>query len=147
MGYSTRFEGTLTIEPEPNVALFVELKKYLGKDMRKLDTDYAEAWDCTYIDLELTEDMLGIQWDGGEKTYGMVACINWVTTAIRKQFLESGFSLTGELKAAGEEAGDRWILRMVDGVATKVETPPTGARIECPHCESVFRVEDGKVVE
>lgn len=139
MGYTTTFKGVLKFDHDPSVPELKELKKYLGEDMRVLDAPYAKKHDCTYIDLEITDDFAGIKWSGAEKCYGMVESVNWLIARMRATFPD--FGLVGEFEAQGEEAEDHWMLIMKDGKAVKVEKPPPGIKVRCPECEHVFYYE------
>jgi len=86
-----------------------------------------------YMDLELTDDMDGIKWNGAEKTSPMEHLVNVLIEVAKRDIPD--FGLTGEMNAQGEEMDDRWLLRMVDKVATKIEMKPVGTAVECPHCE------------
>ena len=71
----------------------------------------------------------------------MCEVVNWLVAKMRGLGFKD-FALTGELKAQGEDAADRWILRMVNGKATKVPNPPMGRKVSCPECDHSFYVED-----
>lgn len=141
MGYTTQFKGVLKFKAEPTREQLAELKQYLGGDLRGLDPSCNAVREdfAVYIQFELASDFSGIQWDGSEKFSGPVAVVNWLTVKMREVWPE--FAFTGQLAAQGEDVDDRWILKMVNGVATKVETPPTGRRVECPHCEQHFYID------
>lgn len=139
MGYTTEFKGKLEFVGDYGVQLLREIKQYLGKDMRELDPEWAKANNVTYIDLELTEDLDGIEWTGVENTYGMVASVNWLIQRLRKEW--PAFTLKGELQAQGEAADDRWVLRIKNGLAVKVANPPKGTKATCPDCGCTFYVE------
>lgn len=135
MGYSTAFTGQLKFAQEPTRSELAALRQYLNKDVRELEPGIAHKF--YYIDFELTDDFSGIQHSGAEKSNGMVECVNWLTEKMREQFPE--FRLTGTLAAQGDESDDRWKLVMdKTGVASKVDDPPTGRRVVCPHCEKHF---------
>jgi hypothetical protein len=52
------------------------------------------------------------------------------------------FGLTGFMGAQGEDIDDRWSLVIEKGKAVRVETPPKGKKVECPHCGESFYIED-----
>ena len=141
MGYSTTFKGVLKFKAEPTVSVLRALKTWLGEDLRELAPEYAEKNQVNYIDLELTEDFAGLQWSGAEKTYGLVAAVNWIIDMMRDQVL-ADFTLTGELTAQGEDADDRWILRMVGGRAVEIKIPVTGEKMTCPECGHQWRLNE-----
>lgn len=118
MGYTTKFKGVLEFA-EP---LTQQQHDYLaticnGDDPQ--DCRDHEGWVepgtyMCYIDLEMHPD--GLCWNGAEKTYEMVACVNLVTRLMRERWPE--FRLTGSLLAQGDEVGDVWRLQMdSDGIA------------------------------
>lgn len=139
MGYTTEFKGVLKFKTEPTVSVLREIKKFFGQDMRELDPHYAKDNSINYIDLELADDLSGVQWDGSEKCYGMVESVNWVIW--KMLVVDADFGLTGEMKASGEDSDDRWILRIVNGKAEKVRVEWTGLLVECPDCKCRFRVD------
>jgi hypothetical protein len=139
MGYSTEFKGQLSFVTEPKASQLAALKSMFGEDCR----DHPEwgATDLYYVDLELTEDFTGIQWDGSEKTYALEKLVNVILVEMRKKWPE--FGLTGTLTAQGEDIFDRWDLTIEDdGLAHKVKVEPTGKIITCPHCEQQFELEE-----
>ena len=133
------------------------LKQYFGADLRELTKEGGILKDHVdsgvrsqvdnllmegfyHIDLEFSDDYSGLEWSGSEKTYGMVEFVNLLICIMKKSW--PTFGLTGSMNAQGEQVEDRWVLKMVKGVATKFETPPTGTKIECPHCEESFYLEE-----
>ena len=119
------------------------LNQFFGEDCRqhpewKSDDEYTN-----YIDLELTKDFSGIQWNGAEKTYGMVNAVNIVIREMQKT--KPNFKLKGKMLAQGEGIGDVWTLVIgEDGFAHEVKTPPAGEKVECPHCGKFFFYEPKK---
>lgn len=139
MGYTTTFKGTLKFNPDLTAKELGHLKKYLGEDIRDhlewLEGGFEEK-DLYYVQFEINDDFSGIEWDGSEKFYGSVDCVNLLTKEMRK--VRPDFEFTGELQAQGEEADDRWILRMKDGIAKGVKLVSSGDKVECPHCGETF---------
>jgi len=142
MGYSTDFKGVLKFKNEFTASKLAEISKYLGKDRRDLgykddsiyeNGKYGDYW--YHIDLELIEDFSGLQWNGSEKTYDLENIINWLMD-------KCDFELEGELLAQGEDCDDRYILRIVDGRAIRIDQPRIGQRITCPHCDEEFVLEE-----
>lgn len=142
MGYSTEFRGELKFDKELSGSQIAELDKYLGEDVRDLkDIDeYEGDDDFTFIDLELTKDYSGIQWNNSEKSYDMEGQINFITFIIRRKYPD--FKLTGKMLAQGEEIEDRYEIVMKDGVAVRKNIIIKGERITCPHCEEEFILEE-----
>lgn len=152
MGYHTDFKGILTFKHEATAKQLAELKKYLGNDVRDIfnipqnrmpkelyqNGKYGSYW-C-HIDLELTDDFSGLQWDGCEKTYDLEHIVNWLSDKMREQWPE--FELEGKMQAQGEDMDDRWELVMESGWAVKKKLVVTGQKITCPHCEEDFILEE-----
>lgn len=138
MGYSTDFDGTLEFTKEPTASQLATIKSYFGEDFR----DHPEwGHDGYYIDLELSSDFLGIQWDGSEKTYDMIGTINFIIREMKK--MDPDLGLTGSLHAQGEDFDDRYdIVIGDDGFAHKKEIIRTGTKVQCPHCEQHFYLDD-----
>lgn len=112
MGYTTEFRGQLYFKNELTGFQILRLKSFLGEDCR----DHPE-WgrtDLTYIDLRITKDGTGIEWDGSEKTYDLVEKINLIIEEMNKDF---PFELVGNLLAQGEENDDNWIISIENGKA------------------------------
>lgn len=137
MGYSTEYKGILYFKNELMASEIAHLIKFLGEDIRDLgftEEDVEGYW--FHIQLEITDDYDGIQWNGSEKTTDMEHIINFITKQMRKQY--SKFELTGELFAQGQEFGDVFKIVMQDGVAIRKEIIIEGNIIKCPECEKKF---------
>ena len=117
MGYNTSFTGTLKFRIELKASDLAYLQKFLGEDARDHEDWPKTEWYSklpSFIDLELTPEFDGLQWNGAEKTYQMVEQVNYI--------ISLGFPLEGELLAQGEEVGDVWKLVIgEDGIAAAVE--------------------------
>jgi hypothetical protein len=107
MGYSTDFDGALHFATEPTVSQIAHLRGILGEDVRD-HAHWPKTQDFFYIDLELTDDLMGVQWNGAEKTGGLCEQVNYVTTLMRQKWPD--FAFAGKLDAQGEERGDAWQL-------------------------------------
>jgi hypothetical protein len=109
MGYSTKFKGALRFDSEITVPQMVKLDSILREDVR----DHPE-WNVpkdlylSYVDLEITNDLTGLKWDGSEKTYGMADLIALVIRLMQEEFPD--FSLSGTLFAQGDEVGDVYTI-------------------------------------
>ena len=91
----------------------------------------------SYIDLQLTDDFSGLEWDGSEKTYDLVEKVNLIIENMRLKYPD--FGLTGELLAQGEDNGDVWILAMENGKAKHKKIDLSHKKkVTCPHCEEEF---------
>jgi len=139
MGYSTSFTGQLSFTKELKASELAELRKFLEEDCR--DHPEWKATHLSYIDLQLTKDFTGIEWNGAEKTYDLVEKINVVIEQMRKRFPD--FELTGTLLAQGEEIGDVWklVIENNEAVERKIDLSHK-KKIKCPHCEEEFFLED-----
>lgn len=141
MGYTTEFKGELKFTEELTATQLAEVSKFLGEDCRnhpEWEVGLSKfGGDLYYIDLELTEDFSGLKWNGTEKTYSLDRLVNVLIINMRKIY--PSFALEGFMTAQGEDVDDRWTLIIKeDGLAHHVDNPPTGTRIECPHCEQHF---------
>ena len=140
MGYSTSFKGRLKFKKELTASQISELSKLLGKDRRDFDFKFELIGDDDFwyhIDLEFTPDYSGLQWDGSEKTYGMIEIINSITNFMKKKYPD--FELIGKLSAQGEDAEDRWTLEMKDGEAVKKELQIKIKECVCPICKEKIK--------
>jgi len=140
MGYSTDFSGELEFTTEPTVRQVVEIKKFMGEDCRE-----HPEWDShgmTWINLELTANWDGIQWNGDEKSYDMVEKINMIVEHMRKNF-DPEFGFKGEMTAQGEEHSDTWRIVCMNGKASTVDITviEVDEEITCPHCKKKFNLE------
>lgn len=136
MGYHTEFKGELKFTRDLKASELAEVSKFLGEDCRD-HPEWKGTEDLTYIDLELTPDYSGLQWNDGEKTYNMDKLVNVIIRNMRE--LGVIFGLTGRLVAQGEECDDRWELIIGDhGLAQKKEVAIIGKKIMCPNCEEYF---------
>ena len=140
MGYTTEFDGVLNFTVEMKTPELAHLNTILGEEV----SDHPE-WEVktdeyvNYIALQLSKDFSGIEWNGGEKVYGMEESVNIVIREMRKLMPE--FGLSGQLHAKGEDFDDRWNLVIgEDGFAQKLEIPAIGEKITCPHCGENFRL-------
>lgn len=137
MGYSTDFKGVLKFKKELTSTQLGKLNSFLGEDCRE-----HPEWnrkDLSYIDLELTDDFSGIQWDGSEKTYDLVEKVQLVIDQMKKEYPD--FELEGEILAQGEDIEDRWFLVVENNVASRRDIAITGTKIKCPHCGEHFILE------
>lgn len=122
MGYSTQFKGKLRFDNPITVPEMVKLDSILGEDVRDHpEWNIPEDLYFTYVDLEITNGVTGLQWDGSEKTYEMPELIKLVIRLMQEEFPD--FSLSGSLFAQGEDVGDVYTIS-VD--KNKVEMIPFG---------------------
>ncbi len=138
MGYTTQFEGVLKFEKPLTIEQLKALNEVLGEDTRdgKLAQFQLPNEKYSYLQYEVTRDMEGLKWDGNEKFYHAENALNLILRYMRNQWPD--FNMIGKLLAQGEEVGDVWELRMDNGKAIKVDTPPSGQKITCPECDHTF---------
>lgn len=131
MGYTTTFEGELLFPADVTLRCIALVKSLCNIENPSRDW---QSWN--YMALQINADLSGIEWSGGEKWYYPCEAVNYLIDAVRKVFPE--FTLTGEMQAQGEDFADRWILRMVDGRATRVDCKIDGLSVVCPECGKHF---------
>ena len=137
MGYTTRFNGELRFTTELTASQLATLGQLFGCDCRE-HPEWEPPKYATYIDLQFTRDFGGVKFDGSEKSSLSEDMINMLVRLMRQTMPE--FGLTGELKAQGEDIGDRYYLRMVNGVCGRIPIAASGQKVTCPECEHVFRI-------
>lgn len=143
MGYSTDFTGELKFTRDLKGSELLALTKIFKENCRDHD-DWPKPYShLTWMDLCMTDDLDGIKWNGSEKTSPMEHLVNVLIDVMQRDVPD--FALVGEMRAQGEEIDDRWTLKMVDNVATKIMTKPLGAAIMCPHCEGKVYVDEAEL--
>jgi hypothetical protein len=139
MGYTTTFTGSLLFTSEPTAKQLAKLNSMFGEDCRD-HKEWETGTGLYYVDLKLTDEFTGIEWNGAEKTYDLDKLVNVVIREMRKEFPE--FGLTGTLLAQGEDAEDRWQLVIGDdGLAQRIKVQIVGTKVKCPSCEHSFFIE------
>jgi hypothetical protein len=125
MGYTTTFDGHLTIEPPlpPDACAAADAARF---DIPE-DDDAAEQLDgcCQW---EIVDNGSTIVWDDGEKFYDSPRWMAWLIA----RHIPAGHNVNGEIEAEGEEYGDRWMLKVVDRVVTVHEAIPHAYYVEGP---------------
>lgn len=139
MGYSTDFTGKLEFTSTVTTEMLAKLNTFFGEDPDDHPDWGMPRRESGYIDLQLTKDFTGIEWNGAEKTRGMVETVNLIIREMKKTWPE--FGLRGVLNAQGEDVDDRWKLVVANGVAQKVDVPIAGTKVQCPSCHHKFYVE------
>jgi hypothetical protein len=128
MGYTTDFQGKLEFTTDLNADQLDKVRSFLGEYCgHHPEWDVPEDLQGMVIDLELTDDNNGLQWDVSEKTYYMVEAVNVIILNMRKEMPD--FSLKGKFIAQGDDIGDTWELLIENGFAIKKEIPQTGDKI------------------
>jgi hypothetical protein len=129
----------LKFTSEATASQLAELTTILGEDCREHPEWGGEG--LTSINLELTDDFTGIQWDGTEKTYELTECVNLILDRMWLKWPQ--FGLSGTLTAQGEEIEDRWRLTIdAHWRAIEERIALTGTVITCPHCGERIVLED-----
>lgn len=154
MGYSTSYKGSLKITPDLTPAQIDHLRSFLGEDCRdhknwKSNKWYKKLYYTIDLDLVLKtnlgktledKDEQYLEWDGAEKSYDMIAQVNFLIEEMRK--ICPDFRLSGEFICQGDDPKDQWVLRFEKkGWAKKVTLIPTGKRHKCPLCGGIFYTE------
>ncbi len=139
MGYRTEFKGQLKFTTEMTTKQLAQLNRYLSHDNTTDDYSSYFGHPIGCIDLELTEDFSGIQWDGAEKTYYMEEMIQFLI--MKMDYYCKGFGLSGEFECQGEEVDDRYLLKIAGNKVEKINILPSGVKCECPRCGEIFRQE------
>jgi hypothetical protein len=103
MGYNTNYSGQLRFYDELLGTQLAHLNKILGADTRDLP-ELEKHGNFYFVDLMLTDDNMGLVWDGSEKTYDMVGQIRTILNYMRK--VMPRFTLHGTLEYASEEYDD-----------------------------------------
>ena len=172
MGYTTEFDGQIKVEPKLNQKeidflikfsntrrmecvegpYYVERSGFMGQDngsvvdCNKPPNSQPGLW-CQWVP---TLDGEHIEWNGSEKFYNSAEWMQYFIDhfigldPIAKKELDflTGHTLTGLIKAQGEEYDDRWSLVVASNVASKKDDPRLGDKVECPHCEGSFTLEN-----
>lgn len=139
MGYTTTFDGEVTIDPPLNqeeIQFLTEFSQSRRMDRKEGPYELEDRnvlnpnkppegqpglW-CQWIP---TDDGKYIVWDGGEKFYNSVEWMQYLIdhflkpNAIAKDtlpFLQANHTLNGEIFAQGEEPDDVWKLVVTDNV-------------------------------
>jgi hypothetical protein len=141
MGYNTQFKGELKFDCEMTAPMLAKLHQYFGEDTREHPELELSRQDGGYIDLKMTKDFSGIQWDDGtEKTYNLDKIVDALIQIMRKEY--PSFALKGVMLAQGEDIEDRWELFIdADGHARKRDVAIPGVKIHCPRCRHAFMYE------
>lgn len=110
MGYTTKFTGTLKIEPALTLPHYQEILD-IGRDGANDET----APEGSYMQWEPTKNGDGLSWDGGEKFYDYVEWLKWL---IAKRLGPWGHTVNGTLKWSGESVSDNGTITVVDNAVT-----------------------------
>lgn len=138
MGYNTDFTGTLKFTKELTSKQLAKISSFFGEDCRE-HSEWGNT-ELTWIDLKLTKDFSGIEWNGSEKTYQLVEKVNLIIEQMQKEYPD--FGLEGEILAQGEDIDDRWILAIENCRAVEKPVVIKGTKVCCPNCSKEFIAEE-----
>lgn len=107
MGYSTDFEGAMTLTPaltpsQMAIICDINLQRH-GGNMQPFPgvPGFWCHWDV--------QDYNRLVWDGGEKTYDFP---QWLEYLIENHFKPWGVKVSGKMLAMGERKNDRWTMEV-----------------------------------
>jgi len=126
VGYTTEFEGHVTIDPPLNMTQQELLRDFAGRDHR-----HESGMPGIYCQWIPTKDGTRLIWDGGEKFYDSVEWMEYLIEHFIAGDSRDRIVFTHERKvngvihASGEEPSDVWRLVVTDNVVT-VEHPQWG---------------------
>lgn len=108
MGYTTEFDGELTITPP--------LNEKQRKEMNQLaeDDHHGGAYPSNYCQWVVDADGATLGWDGGEKFY---AYVEWLRLICRK-FDSWGVKANGHIRWRGESFNDLGTIKVLNNVVT-----------------------------
>jgi hypothetical protein len=146
MGYSTSFEGVIKFSRDLTAAELREINEILEIDdvaehAKSIGFIATKEDMFSWLALRLAKDFTGLEWDGSEKTYGMITALNVIMQVIKRKIQDLSFS--GRMTAQGEEVGDIWGIEVSDGKAVRTELKKP-AMMKCPRCREWFRTEDAE---
>ena len=157
MGYTTKFAGTLKFSRTPSVGQLQWLAKMLADyDHEWLGAVAAESayphqpengdGDFRhYVDLRLTKDLSGIEWDSDtEKNSGMVTALKVLQHAINALFPDDEpVFFEGTMTAQGEDPSDVWGIEAAGGTIRRIEMKRPHETC-CPRCQTWFETSKAK---
>jgi len=136
MGYTTDFEGSISVTPPMKPELITFLNKFANtrRMNRTKGPDYVDGPDfgediinhntppegqpglwCQWIP---SEDGTEISWDGEEKFY---LSPQWMKYIIDRYLVPAGHTCNGEIEAFGEDPEDRWKIIVRNNHVTTAE--------------------------
>jgi len=109
MGYSTRFTGRFDFDKPLPLGVIESMRKLQGVDTRDLSGAAYPGMFCQWI---LTNDLMGVKWDGEEKFYQWEEWLNWL---VRNFFLPNAVNITGRVAFQGEDIEDAGYIEVLEG--------------------------------
>lgn len=135
MGYSTDYQGQIRIMNLDLEKVRI-LNEYLGKDKRDVTIPGgADKLPFYFFNVELNVGMTALQWDGSEKTNGMLEMLNFLRQMAGLEFGEGD-----NMVCQGEEGPDRYLLVVENNWIVK-KTQLVGRATTCPECGHHFSPE------
>lgn len=99
MGYTTTFSGVFYFNKSLTPKIIEKLRELEGMDGRDFDDDRPQG----YCKWNLTKDLKGLAWDGGEKFYGYIEWLEWIIKRILKP---AKIEINGMVEYQGEFVED-----------------------------------------
>ena len=131
MGYTTEFEGKISVDPALTLDQFNLINDLKDSEDWRKGNGQPGGW-CGW---RPAKDGTGILWDDSEKFYYSVEWMQYIIDLLPEH------QFSGEIAAQGEEMSDRWILQVKHRMAVKLDHPSLGQIVRCPHCEEQFELE------
>jgi hypothetical protein len=78
-----------------------------------------------------TDDLMGIEWNGGEKFYDAT---EWMGYIVNKILAPKGYICNGTIEAQGENTEDRWYLKVTDNEVISYDLDHILQRLEIYEC-------------
>ena len=129
MGYTTFFDGSVTITPPLNaaeIAVFQTIENDRQRDTTPHPAPAFPEVPGVWCGWTVTENGAAIHWNENEKFYHAAEWLNYLI----KQFFVKGapgrkmhkcmrlHTVNGEIIATGEEIGDHWLISVIDNEVT-----------------------------
>jgi len=114
MGYTTKFDGTITTNPKMDWTMRAAVREYcanadIGKVRKNSDLDGTCDW-------KASDDFTGLVHNGMEKSYDQD---QWLQALINDLLAPAGFICNGIVDAQGEDVSDRWRIIVRDNVVER----------------------------
>lgn len=126
MGYTTKFSGALKLSRALTIheaKELLEIHEADGEDSR--GPKIAEREDSGLrLQWVPTESLDGIVWDGEEKFYSYVECMQWLCAWLNFRDIMA----SGELNWSGEDAGDTGLIAVVANTVEVIKRDKQAAR-------------------
>lgn len=97
MGYTTKFSGSIKLEPKLTLKQAAKWLEYAEK------SEHGEGAPDAWLQWVPSDDLGHIVWDGGEKFYEYTEWLTWICA---HWLSEWGITANGRLAWQGEETGD-----------------------------------------